>query len=334
MQTLFDTGQFAPSERTEAFQDMMWSASGLLHRIRFLSDESTGEHARMSGSRLDQDVLYLREVSTGIAHERTTRHLRRTGPERVALVLPDGGYGHYEHDGLERPLRHGELYVTDLTATYGYRRRGLGEAHIVQVERSRLELSVETIRLADRQLASSPLYGIVRDHLVSLAGHASLLVSPQDREVVAETTATLLRALVAGAAGEDPRNHPSAHDFLLDRILRYLRLHATDPDLAAAEIAAVHNLSERKLFQVWQSQPFSLRETVMQLRLEAARHRLLAHPHLTIAAVARTSGFSDASHFSRRFRDVVGCTPTEWRIQHGDAPAGTDASRAPRPATS
>ncbi|MDN5685208.1 MAG: helix-turn-helix transcriptional regulator [Brachybacterium sp.] len=326
MQTLFDTGQFAPSDRIEAFQDMMWSASGLLHRIRFLPDESTSPHARMSGSRLDDDVLYLREVSTGIAHERTTRHLGRAGPEQVALVLPDGGPGHYEHDGFERPLLRGDLYATDLTATYGYRRQGAGVAHIVQIERSRLELSVETIRRADRQLVSSPLYGIVRDHLVSLSSRASLLVSPEDRAVAAEAIATLLRGLLASASRDDPQNHPAAQDFLLDRILLYVRLHATDPALSAAEIAAVHAVSERKLFQVWQSQPHSLRETVMHLRLEAARQRLIAHPHLTIAAVARASGFSDASHFSRRFRSSTACTPTEWRIQHGVAPAGADAS--------
>ncbi|APX33206.1 hypothetical protein BH708_11335 [Brachybacterium sp. P6-10-X1] len=325
MQTLFDTGQLAPSEHAEAFQDMMSSASGLLHRIRFLPEETTAQHAHVAGSRLDDDVLYMREVSTGIVHERTTRHLRRTGPEMIALVLPDGGPGHYAHHDAERPLRRGDLYVTDLTATYAYCRRGVGEAHIVQVERSRLELSIETIRRADRQLESSPLYGLVRDHLVSLSSHASLLTSPQDREVAAEASVALLRGLVASASVDDPQNHPAAQDHLTDRILLYLRLRIADPDLGAAEIAAAHAISERKLFQVWQSQPLTLQETVMSLRLGTARQRLLAQPHLTISAVARASGFADASHFSRRFRSSMGCTPTEWRIQHGVAPTGTGA---------
>ncbi|MFW5846116.1 MAG: helix-turn-helix domain-containing protein [Planctomycetota bacterium] len=32
-----------------------------------------------------------------------------------------------------------------------------------------------------------------------------------------------------------------------------------------------------------------------------------------IAAVAEQLGYSDAVHFSRQFREVVGCSPSRWR---------------------
>lgn len=272
----------------------------------------------MSGNQLDRDVLFMHEVSTGIAHERTTKHLRQTGPERIAVVLPDGGPGYYEHDGVSRPLRRGDLYVTDLNATYSYYRQGTGVANIIQVERSRLDVSVETIRRADQRLAHSPLYGVVRDHLASLSDQASLLVPHEARVAAAEATVALLKGLVASAAQDDPRCHPAVNDHLMDRILLYLRMHATNPTLSTTEIAAAHAISARKLFQLWQSQPLSLSDTIMQLRVESARRRLIAQPNLTIAAVARACGFIDASHFSRRFRSVLGCTPTDWRTQHRD----------------
>ena len=294
----------------------MSAASGLLHRIRFLTDEPTYRRARMSGNQLDRDVLFMHEVSTGIVHERTTKHLRRTGPERIAFVLPDGGNGYYEHDGASRPLRRGDLYVTDLNATYSYYRRGTGAANIIQIERSRLEVSAETIRRADQRLASSPLYGVVRDHLASLSNQASLLIPRRAREAAAEATVALLKGLVASASQDDPRCHPAVQDHLMDRILLYLRMHATDSELSATEIAAAHTISPRKLFQLWQSQPLSLSETIMQLRLESAQRRLIAQPNLTIAAVARACGFIDASHFSRRFRSALGCSPTDWRTHH------------------
>jgi AraC-like DNA-binding protein len=50
---------------------------------------------------------------------------------------------------------------------------------------------------------------------------------------------------------------------------------------------------------------------------------------LTIAAIARASGFVDASHFSRRFRLALGCTPTAWRAEHHDHSPGMNAD-APR----
>ena len=322
MQTLFDSGQFAPADRTEAFQAVMSQASGLVHRIRFLTEEPPCHRARMSGNQLDRDVLFMHEVSTGIAHERTTQHLRRTGPERIAFVLADGGHGYYEHDGASRPLRRGDLYVTDLNATYSYYRRGTGGANIIQIERSRLEVSAETIRRADQRLANSPLYGLVRDHLASLSKQAALLITDQARAAAAEATVTLLKGLVTSASQGDPRYHPAVQDHLMDRILLYLRIHATDPDLSVTEIAAAHAISTRKLFQLWQSQPLSLSETIMQLRMESAQRRLISQPNLTIAAVARACGFIDASHFSRRFRSVLGCTPTDWRAQHRDDPPG------------
>lgn len=40
---------------------------------------------------------------------------------------------------------------------------------------------------------------------------------------------------------------------------------------------------------------------------------LLRDPRLSVAEVARRSGFEDPAYFSRRFRLVTGHTPTEWR---------------------
>lgn len=96
------------------------------------------------------------------------------------------------------------------------------------------------------------------------------------------------------------------------RIHQYVRLHACDPGLGAARIAAAHAVSVRKLFQLWQSQPVPLAETIMQLRLAAGQLRLTAQPHLPVAAIAHACGFTSPSHFARRFRETFGYTPVQW----------------------
>ena len=51
---------------------------------------------------------------------------------------------------------------------------------------------------------------------------------------------------------------------------------------------------------------------LIQRRLEKAQE-LLAETNLSLAQIALKSGFSDQSHFSRRFRILLGVTPTSFR---------------------
>jgi AraC family transcriptional regulator len=51
---------------------------------------------------------------------------------------------------------------------------------------------------------------------------------------------------------------------------------------------------------------------VMQRRLECAQE-LLADSNLSLAQISVRSGFSDQSHFSRRFRLLFGVTPSQFR---------------------
>lgn len=50
-------------------------------------------------------------------------------------------------------------------------------------------------------------------------------------------------------------------------------------------------------------------------RLDRARH-LLLETHLKISSVASESGFHDSDYFYRRFRQVFGLTPSEYRLKH------------------
>ncbi|MEO3805402.1 helix-turn-helix domain-containing protein [Nonomuraea sp. B1E8] len=56
------------------------------------------------------------------------------------------------------------------------------------------------------------------------------------------------------------------------------------------------------------------------LRFEAARGALVAAARagtVSLAAVAAASGFADQAHFTREWRAMAGCTPTEWLRAEG-----------------
>lgn len=50
-----------------------------------------------------------------------------------------------------------------------------------------------------------------------------------------------------------------------------------------------------------------------EIRIEDAKKLLLEHPEAPVRHIGYVVGFSDKSNFRRQFREVVGCTPTEWR---------------------
>ena len=54
------------------------------------------------------------------------------------------------------------------------------------------------------------------------------------------------------------------------------------------------------------------REYLLSLRVEAAR-RLLVTSDTSLAAIATDCGFTDQSHFTKRFQKVTGMTPHQYR---------------------
>jgi transcriptional regulator GlxA family with amidase domain len=51
----------------------------------------------------------------------------------------------------------------------------------------------------------------------------------------------------------------------------------------------------------------------LQRRVEAARELLRYSPRMTNRQVAETLGFADEFHFSRRFTQITGSTPRDFR---------------------
>lgn len=53
-------------------------------------------------------------------------------------------------------------------------------------------------------------------------------------------------------------------------------------------------------------------EYARRLRIERARHALIDGDR-SISAIALSNGFSDQAHFTRRFKEIVGMPPGEYR---------------------
>lgn len=102
---------------------------------------------------------------------------------------------------------------------------------------------------------------------------------------------------------------------ILRRVEEYIDAHL-DSALNIAELAASAGISvshfSRSFFR---SVGLTPHRYVMRRRLTRA-HDLLAQTDLALAEVALTTGFSDQSHFCRRFREFIGLPPRSFRTQH------------------
>jgi AraC-like DNA-binding protein len=94
--------------------------------------------------------------------------------------------------------------------------------------------------------------------------------------------------------------------------IRYLEQNFRE-HLQLAQIADQCGLSSTHLHRLFQRLlRMSPNEYLLALRMQEAR-RLLTSTELPLSAVAADTGFFDQSHFTKRFRRMMGMTPTKFR---------------------
>ena len=72
----------------------------------------------------------------------------------------------------------------------------------------------------------------------------------------------------------------------------------------------------------------SVLDEIVRLRIEEAKHRILA-ANDKFSAIAAATGFCNASYFSKVFRKVTGLTPRAWRQRHVN-PSSPSSGATPR----
>lgn len=142
------------------------------------------------------------------------------------------------------------------------------------------------------------------------------------RPALAQRTAAAARELIAlaleplaapPAAPTAPAPTSSAlADALVWRGRDAIGRRLTEPQLAPAVVAADVGVSLRRLQEAFQQHGCTLADCIWDMRLELARSLLTRQPRAPIRVIAQRAGFVDAAHFSRRFRQRFGLTPSEY----------------------
>ena len=113
-----------------------------------------------------------------------------------------------------------------------------------------------------------------------------------------------------GAAGAQP-DEPAPSEAALQKSRDFLQANPV-VDVSLRELASLSGLSPYYFVRAFRSQ-YGLppHEFQLQQRIQLAR-RLLASG-MSIAEVAAEAGFADQSHFTRKFKTLVGATPGQYQ---------------------
>ncbi|MEV8544122.1 helix-turn-helix domain-containing protein [Streptomyces sp. NPDC051572] len=283
------------------------------------------------------------EVRSGASQVlRTARLTRSTPSEDYLFVVHLGGVGFVEQDSRRAllPIRGGILYDSSRPYTLSFPETDIREL-VLQVPRSLLghgdrESRERCGHAISADIPALRVLGAMMTEILRVPEEAASEPAPDPS--VGWAMGELLSS-VLDTAFRPPAHGPQAlgRTATLRVIQAHITEHLADPELTPATLAARHSVSLRHLHALFAETGTTPAAHIRQERLRLA-HRQLSRPsnrHLTIAAIARRSGFTDLTTFTRAFRRAYDRTPSEHRAATlptaGTASmATTSGSRSPK----
>lgn len=280
---------------------------------RFLELEIDSPVRRHFHARLDQTDLGSATANWLYADAQQVRRTRAKAAHAhpcYLLMQLRSGRVQVRQAGCVTPLRPGECILLDGAQPYEVECPVATRSCVLQLSDEWLRQWVSSPeRLAPRRFAAAGWGAAL------CAAVGSLEIESCDRLALPRgEVADHIAALLTLALGPAPRD-TAGGQHLRQRLQRTLRSDLSDPGLSPAVVAAQHRISLRGLHYAFAAAGTTFVEELMRVRLQRARE-LLADPllrNLPIIDVAARCGFTDPSHFARRFRRRFGIAPLAFR---------------------
>jgi AraC family transcriptional regulator, positive regulator of tynA and feaB len=257
-------------------------------------------------------VRIIRFRSTSHSVERTTGMQSSVAAdfEHYMLSAQINGITRIRSNDDHADLRPGEVGVLDASRPFVNEFVGDTARAVVLFDKNRFERYFGS--LAVRKLPTQhPYFKLVRQQVLSLADP-----SVNHDPAVADILISGLVELIANIS------RPSARRLLGEKckitkadVDHFIRTNVHRLDLCPKAIAAEFSVSLRSLYLLYEGASLSLEQAIIAIRLEEAIQILSSKggQNETLTTVSTSVGFKDSAHFSRRFHEQFGMSPSEWR---------------------
>jgi AraC-like DNA-binding protein len=250
-----------------------------------------------------------------VSEQRVWRTRARSGGVRDGifhLIHVRKGVQHVEQYGRNIKVDAGNSLLVDCSSGFSFNFPEGVEALVLEIRRDwLLGWLPEPEDAVARVIDGSSGWGRTLASVLANLTPTSVASSDLPQTAIAEQIAVML-ALAAAPSRHAPTTHKRA---LLKRVTETLRERCHEPGLDPAAVAKALGLSRRYIHVLFAAAGKTFTQELYALRLQRAQ-RLLDDRRFDgvgIGEIAWNCGFSEPSHFTRRFRECFGVPPTEYR---------------------
>jgi AraC-like DNA-binding protein len=247
---------------------------------------------------------------------REQRHIKDSSAAHCFLCRQQTGNTIWRQGGRECRTDPGDLTILDAQKPYELAFREKGTILILKVPMRAITQRIgPTIGLtAITVRAGSSLGGLASGFLAMLPDRLPIQQECAAARIADHALDMFAMALLAEATGARAVLS-SAKETGLAALRAAIDRNLSDSSLNAGLVAKAAGISVRYASQLLSEQGTSVARYILDRRLEECRS-LLGDPnqlHRSITEIALSWGFSDPSHFSRRFKQAYGMSPSEYR---------------------
>jgi AraC family transcriptional activator of tynA and feaB len=206
----------------------------------------------------------------------------------------------------------GTIYLQDVGRPLEIKFLTQTKSIFVNIPRKALHARVGEIITGKTVSTQAPVAGLAAEFLTMLAARSDALEEPVQARL-AEQALDLIALALTASDGTPKLSSPRASALLRLKMVVNARL--SDPSLKPADAAAAAGISVRYANDLLAEENLSVERYILKRRLERCRSALEdpLQAQRMIGEIAFSWGFSDHSHFTRRFRSEFGMSPGDCR---------------------
>jgi AraC-like DNA-binding protein len=245
---------------------------------------------------------------------RRTRSLSRSAHDDLFhLIHVRKGVQYVEQQGRHCKVEAGDCLLVDCLAAFDFHFPDGVEALVLEIRRDWLRGWLASPEDATVQVMGRSGWGATLASTLANLTPSSISALGPYQTVIAEQIAVML-ALAGTPSAPSVSTHKKA---LLRRLSETLRERCHEHELDPGAVALTLGVSRRYIHVLFASAGTTFTHELYECRLQRAQ-RLLGDKRFAghgIAEIAWNCGFSEPSHFTRRFRERFGAAPTAYRQQ-------------------